>query len=690
MINKYTNNNGVKLLAAIAVFAIAFAGIVAFIGIEDSDAQETVGSNVVNVENLSELKGAILNQKDGQVWNIATGTYDFTTDWSVDLKTKTHVKNVTGFIFPVWANDITINCATDVVIRDSTGRSNGDPASQTVIYITGNNVTIDGMKIQDAGDEDAGGVNKAINVLGDNFILKNSVIGTEAESAGSILYEGADAKTSTIRNVTINDATVKAWRANNISLTIDTVTINVGAFGYTPGTFGTNSTVSKLTLNLGNGTFEAWFNNEPEGDNNDSWVFETYTFPENTTVNINGDVVCHVPVTIPSTTTVVLADSKKVTVEDDNSKTEPFAGELNGIIGIGKGSQIILKNGGQFTGTINAPENNTLTGSFAADSSDNIGVTITGGSLTIGGTIVASSGEYSGVNVVVSGNNISISGTLSDGVEMTISEGTTVTVSGAFINNGTIINNGTLDVDATITNDGEIVSNGAIVFPDDNNVNPVKINGGSVAVQPGQDVSQITGNITSVTSKNESFGMSKDLESDYTVKTSAFLENNLTIPEGITLTISGKLDLNGKELTVKGTLVVENNGYITSIGDGKIAIGPKGTIVNDGIIGKDQAVFVHLIGDEENMVSVEDAIGLGFGQIKKVSGDKVSYKLSISGDVKKKADAQPTITIIGNVTVVDTLSIGNGVTLTVNDDATLTVSKNALLEITSKGQINGN
>jgi len=426
MINKYTNKNGVKLLAAIAVFAIAFAGIVAFIGIEDSDAQETVGSNVVDIENLSELKGAILNQEDGQVWNIATSTYEFTTDWSVDLTTKTAVENVTGFIFPVWANDITINCATDVIIRDSTGRPNGDPASQTVIYITGNNVTIDGMKIQDAGS-----ANKAINVLGDNFILKNSVIGTEAESAGSILYEGADAKTSTIQNVTINGATVKAWRADNISLTIDTVTINVGEFYYTPGTFGTNSTVSELTLNLGEGTLEAWFNNEPEGDNNDFWVFETYTFPGNTTVNINGDVVCHVPVTIPSTTTVVLADSKKVTVEDEevssNNKIKTFAGELNGIIGIGKESKIILKNGGQFTGTINAPEKNTLTGSFATDSSDT-GVTITGGSLTIEGIIVTSSGEYSGVNVVVSGDDISISGTLSDGVEMTISEGTTVTV----------------------------------------------------------------------------------------------------------------------------------------------------------------------------------------------------------------------------------------------------------------------
>ena len=284
-------------------------------------------------------------------------------------------------------------------------------------------------------------------------------------------------------------------------------------------------------------------------------------------------------------------------------------------------------------------------------------------------------------------------------------------VGGITFSEGSVIIDGTVTEGTVIVDDGtaRIVSDiptGVTISLDDEVTliidDGVEIKGtitvtgstATIATPVGYDLSEVMNESnlekieqTSNTQYTESFGMSKDLESDYTVKTSAFLEKDLTIPEGITLTISGKLDLNGKELTVKGTLVVENNGYITSMDGGKIAIGPKGTIVNDGIIGKDGAVMVHLIGDEGNMVSVEDAIGLGFGQIKNVSGDEVSYKLSISGDVKKKADAQPTITIIGNVTVVDTLSIGNGVTLKVDDGATLTVSKNALLEITSKGQI---
>ena len=308
------------------------------------------------------------------------------------------------------------------------------------------------------------------------------------------------------------------------------------------------------------------------------------------------------------------------------------------------------------------------------------------GSLSFGDSKITFTDGIAGKEMKVSKGSVVLEGSVSSG-KITVVSGT-FEVKGNLPCDVDVKSGATLAIleDAVVS--GAITNNGIVELYTE--ITGTTITGGTVAVAPGISYTATEGQtVVSTNALGEILGISKDLDTDLTVNTKTFLADDLTILEGITLTVKGCLDLNGKELTVKGTLVVENNGYITTTSGGKIAIGPKGTIVNDGIIGKDESVMVHLIGDEGNMVSVEGAIGLGFGQIKKVINDEPSYTLSISGDVKKKADAQPKITVTGDVTVVDTLSIGNGVTLAVNDGATLTVSKNALLEITSKGQING-
>ena len=145
------------------------------------------------------------------------------------------------------------------------------------------------------------------------------------------------------------------------------------------------------------------------------------------------------------------------------------------------------------------------------DTDDNVEITATG--------ITVKSGTYK----VESTINCSI--TVSDGAKLIIAKDAAV--------KGTITNDGVVELYTDTTNE-------------------TTINGGVVAVAPGiVDGSAGTDKtIVSTTSLEDAFGMSQDLESDYTVKTKAFLENNLNEDGSVNVPVALRPYMGGKEKLV--------------------------------------------------------------------------------------------------------------------------------------------
>ena len=104
-----------KLLSLFVAMAMVFCMIPAV-------ALAAEEGEVVKITNSQELIDAINNQKDGQTWELAAGTYDV-ADGCLE-----HVANINGvekgFIFPIHANNITIKGMGDVTRQLERSKSN--------------------------------------------------------------------------------------------------------------------------------------------------------------------------------------------------------------------------------------------------------------------------------------------------------------------------------------------------------------------------------------------------------------------------------------------------------------------------------------------------------------------------------------------------------------------------------------
>ncbi len=261
--------------------------------------------------------------------------------------------------------------------------------------------------------------------------------------------------------------------------------------------------------------------------------------------------------------------------------------------------------------------------------------------------------------------NITVEGTLTvkTGAELTVNTGATLT------SNGTIVME---SPNAKITN------NGTVNLNMENNSTDI-VNGGKVG------------------SSSAALGLNEILDANLTITNKAFLEKDLIVKEGFTLTVDNNaaLQLNGKKLIVYGTLVVKNNGAV--YGEGSILLSKTGVIDNSGIIGKNLPVTVGLDTSLNNnttsivygagSVAIANASGMKFDLVKTVK-DKVHYDLAVSGNVSKKGTSgNATVVISNEVLVKGDLSIGNGVTVTANAGAKLELLKSSSLDVTSKGAI---
>ena len=156
-------------------------------------------------------------------------------------------------------------------------------------------------------------------------------------------------------------------------------------------------------------------------------------------------------------------------------------------------------------------------------------------------------------------------------------------------------------------------------------------------------------------------GIGDTINADLTVEDLAYLTDDLTIPEGKTLTISGygTLDMLNHNITIEGTLVIERNGVVTSSvtsGENGIVLTRTGTIQNNGILGDTNTVTITGDGVTDQKVSMKGVSGLSVN----LARNGTSYYLAVSGDVSRISGMDAEIALNG-VTVTDAMTIGKNV-----------------------------
>lgn len=156
-------------------------------------------------------------------------------------------------------------------------------------------------------------------------------------------------------------------------------------------------------------------------------------------------------------------------------------------------------------------------------------------------------------------------------------------------------------------------------------------------------------------------GIGDTINADLTVEDMAYLTDDLTIPEGRTLTISGygTLDMLNHDITIEGTLVIERNGVVTSSvtgGENGIVLTRTGTIQNNGILGDTNTVTITGYGVTGQSVSMKGVSGLSVN----LARNGTNYYLAVSGDVSRISGMDAEIALNG-VTVTDAMTIGKNV-----------------------------
>ena len=412
---------------------------------------------------------------------------------------------------------------------------------------------------------------------------------------------------------------------------------------------------------------------------------------------------------------IALSLAGSAAIEGSTTESVTLTGAAGGTITIAKDKM--------FCGAIGFGDNSVDFGTTGVKAGDN-GITFKQGSVVISGNIdgaatITAAGEVklNGVDITdkltvgtVNGDKDKViiqNLTIGTSGSLEIQSGATVEVpEGGILKNNTttpITNNGTLILNEPITSDNPTA-----------NANGLKVTnkeGATLAIAPGVDTQTTTGSkgtVVSTTAIGDSLGLNQNLDTDLTIKSSAFLEKNLTIQEGVTLTIGANatLDLNGCELIVNGSIVIMNNGSIVNGGNntGAIVLSKSGSIENNGgVIGKGDAINIKLTASEsvdardqynKGYISVQDVSGIGIVIDKKVDGQKVYYTLALTGDISKKGNVTGTVTVkntsTGDKVYVDgTLEVGNGTTLDVDTGATLELKKGATMDIASKGTLKG-
>ena len=181
--------------------------------------------------------------------------------------------------------------------------------------------------------------------------------------------------------------------------------------------------------------------------------------------------------------------------------------------------------------------------------------------------------------------------------------------------------------------------------------------GGVIKVEGGQG----TENIIST---------SQTIDGTYYLTADTVIENNVTLTVGRNAT----LDLMGFKLTVNGTLVIENRGTVTTkLDGGSIELMSTSVITNNGTIGNNQYGIkltngMLADGAAEQSVTMVGVSGVSVGLDRSLNnaGDRV-YTMVVSGDVSRISSISTHELTLTNVTVNADMSIGRDVTVKASD-----------------------
>lgn len=164
---------------------------------------------VIEITNSQELAMAIENQEPNQIWELSSGTFDVPRNTSINLG------NQTGWYFPIYEPGITVRGAGqgDTVITSSVESPNGAWASQDLISVWSDRVTIENLTIVSKIE-----ANKAIEVMAADFTARNvAVVKNDASPerfAGSIFFNPTNDGKS-IGNALLDGVTVSQGFISN-------------------------------------------------------------------------------------------------------------------------------------------------------------------------------------------------------------------------------------------------------------------------------------------------------------------------------------------------------------------------------------------------------------------------------------------------------------------------------------------
>lgn len=208
----------------------------------------------VSVDSTTTLIAAIRDLQAGDTLNLAPGIYDverFLGDMTFGAQGGSAQ---TGWYLPIWQPGVTLKGAgaDKTILTSSVNSANGSWASQDFITVWANGVTIDGVTLKSKVD-----TNKAIEVMGKNFTLKNTKVMTNPAGpeigaefykfSGSVYFSpltpitGAlgDVGNSRLENVLVEGAWLRAGSdVTTGTISLKDVTLDWVEAGYAPLGFG--------------------------------------------------------------------------------------------------------------------------------------------------------------------------------------------------------------------------------------------------------------------------------------------------------------------------------------------------------------------------------------------------------------------------------------------------------------------
>lgn len=205
-----------------------------------TEAEVTVvNPNAVVIRDIDDLKEAIKNQANGKTWFIEAGTYDLPRDMTTLRNNDGEVDPAgqSGWYMPITANNLTIIGIGNPIITSSSVIGNGSWASQNLITVWGDNVTLKGLTITPKVE-----TNKTIEVVGDKkFTIENCTftpntiaVGAIATKGGSLYFNGngkKGTKAILVKNNTFNYTSVAFDGVEGSDITITGNTFeNIGVY----------------------------------------------------------------------------------------------------------------------------------------------------------------------------------------------------------------------------------------------------------------------------------------------------------------------------------------------------------------------------------------------------------------------------------------------------------------------------